>query len=55
MDEIALKLAFATNNVINFFNPQVIVFSGEIVKLGGVFLNRIKEHLNSMSAKRRNC
>lgn len=51
MEDIALKLAFGTNNVINLFNPQVIVFGGEIVKLGDAFLNSIKEHLSSIALK----
>ncbi|NJD03174.1 MAG: ROK family protein [Ruminiclostridium sp.] len=51
MDEIAEKLAFGTNNVINLFNPQVVVFGGEIVKLGDVFLNSIKKHLSYIELK----
>ena len=51
MDEIALKLAFGINNVINLFNPQVVVFGGEIIKMGDIFLNRFKEHLKSIALK----
>lgn len=51
IDDIALKLAFGVNNVINLFNPEVIVLGGEIAKLGDVFLNKIKEHLHSIELK----
>ncbi len=47
-DEIALKLAFGINNVVNLFNPQVVVIGGEITKIGDAFLDRVREHLRSI-------
>lgn len=51
MDEMALKLAFGINNVMNLFNPQVVVFGGEIIKMGDAFLSKMKEHLSSIALK----
>lgn len=51
IEETAQKLANGVNNIMNFFNPQVIVIGGEIVKLGEVFLNKIKLYLNDIALK----
>lgn len=51
IDETAQKLAYGINNIINFFNPEVIVIGGEIVKLGEVFLDKIKLYLNNIAFK----
>lgn len=51
VDEIALKLAFGINNVINLFNPQAVVLGGEITKIGDILLSRIREHLGSIELK----
>lgn len=51
MDIIAMRLAFGINNVINLFNPQVVVIGGEIMKLGDVFLQKIKECLETIALK----
>jgi len=51
MDETAMKLAFGINNVINLYNPQVIVIGGEIIKAGSFFLEKLKDHLNSIELK----
>jgi N-acetylglucosamine repressor len=47
----ATRLAFGINNMINLFNPQTIVIGGEIVKLGEIFLDLVKECLNEIELK----
>lgn len=51
IDDVAQKLAYGINNIINLFNPEVIVIGGEIVKLGEVFLEKIKLYLNEIALK----
>lgn len=51
VDDTAEKLAHGINNIINLFNPEVIVVGGEIAKLGDVFLQRVDAHLKSMELK----
>jgi len=51
MDETAMKLAFGINNVINLYNPQVIVIGGEIAYAGSFFLGKLKDHLHSIELK----
>lgn len=48
IDEIAMKLSFGINNIINLYNPEVIVIGGEITKLGGAFLDKITHHLKQI-------
>ncbi len=42
-DEMARLVAYGINNIINIFNPQVVVIGGEMTKLGDVMLDRIRE------------
>jgi len=51
MDETAMKLAFGINNVINLYNPQVIVIGGEIADAGSFFLEKLKHYLHSIELK----
>jgi len=51
LDEISYKLAAGINNVINLFNPQVIVIGGEILKIGNIFLEKLKNTLYSIELK----
>lgn len=48
LEEIAVKLSFGINNIINLFDPEVIVIGGEITKLGPQFLEYINTSLNSI-------
>ncbi|HHW48007.1 MAG TPA: ROK family transcriptional regulator [Clostridiaceae bacterium] len=51
MNETAMKLAFGINNVINLYNPQVVVIGGEITKGGSFFLEKLNDHLHSIELK----
>lgn len=51
VDEIASKLAFGINNVINIFNPQVVVIGGKIKALGDYLVYKIKERLDIIGLK----
>lgn len=51
LDEIAVRLAFGINNIINLFNPQVIVIGGEITRVGETFLQKIKDTVNKIALK----
>lgn len=56
-DEAALKtvknaaeiLAYGINNIVNLFEPEIIVISGKITKLGDAFINAVKSKLNKIS------
>lgn len=49
--DIALNLAYGINNIINLFNPQVIVIEGEMVGVGDVLLENIKTKLQDLELK----
>ncbi len=43
IDDIAGKLAYGINNIINLLNPEIIVIGGEITCLGDELISRIRE------------
>lgn len=51
IDDIARKLSYGINNVINLFNPEVIVIGGEVVKLGDLLLEKIRQNLALIGLK----
>lgn len=51
LDGICRTLAAGINNVINILNPDAIVIGGGAAQLGDVFLNRVSEHISSISVK----
>jgi N-acetylglucosamine repressor len=51
VDDIALRLAFGINNIINLFNPEVVVIGGEIMRLGIGFLEKVKANLSKIGLK----
>lgn len=51
MNEIALRVAFGINNIINLFNTEAVVIGGEITKLGDAFLQKVKEEISRIQLK----
>jgi predicted NBD/HSP70 family sugar kinase len=51
MDEITFCLASGINNVINLFNPQVVVLGGEMIRFGSSLLEKIQETLNAIALR----
>ena len=51
LDEIAYCLASGINNVINLFNPQVVVLGGEMIRFGSNLLDKIQENLNAIALR----
>lgn len=51
MNEVALKVAFGINNIINLFNTEAVVIGGEITKLGDAFLRKVKEEIAGIQFK----
>ena len=49
LGEITLCLASGINNVINLFNPQVVVLGGEMIRFGSILLDKIQENLNAIA------
>lgn len=49
IDETAVRLAFGVNNVINLFNPEVVVIGGELKELGDSFLDKLKFNIQQIS------
>ncbi len=49
LDDTAKILAYGLNGVINLFDPELIVVSGEIKEFGAYLLEPLKEHLAKMS------
>jgi predicted NBD/HSP70 family sugar kinase len=42
VEETAKRLAFGVNNIINTINPDTVIIGGEIIRLGDVFLGKIR-------------
>lgn len=51
ISENAARLASGINNVINMYNPQIVVIGGEITRLGKVFLDKLRNCLEDISLK----
>lgn len=51
MNEVALRVAFGINNIINLFNTEAVVIGGEITKLGDAFLRKVKEEIAGIQLK----
>jgi N-acetylglucosamine repressor len=51
LEEITLCLASGINNVINLFNPQVVVLGGEMIRFGSSLLDKIHENLNPIALR----
>lgn len=51
MTEVALRVAFGINNIINLFNTEAVVIGGEITKLGDAFLRKVKEEIAGIQFK----
>lgn len=49
LDDVAKILAYGLNGVINLFDPELIVISGEIKAFGDYLLKPLREHLSKMS------
>lgn len=49
LDDVAKILAYGLNGVINLFDPELIVISGEIKVFGDYLLKPLREHLAKMS------
>lgn len=49
IDDVAKKLAFGINNVVNVLNPECVVIGGEIIKLGDELMDRIKHYFYSIA------
>ncbi|NMA96360.1 MAG: ROK family transcriptional regulator, partial [Clostridiales bacterium] len=51
IDDIARKLAFGINNVVNILNPDFVIIGGRIRRFGMELLDRIKHHFHSIAFK----
>jgi predicted NBD/HSP70 family sugar kinase len=45
LNETSEKIAVALNNIINLFNPEMIVIGGDIIKFGDILLDEIKKRV----------
>lgn len=49
IDNIARALAFGINNIVNFFDPEVVVLEGTIRSLGDTFLEMVIKHYEEIA------
>lgn len=51
IDKFIVDLSIGLNNIINLYNPETLVLTGELLKLIPNIINKIKNHLNSSVSK----
>lgn len=52
VDTAAKSLAIAVNNVVNTISPHTVIISGEIVELGGFFIDLTKKYFREFALRR---